>query len=316
MLAKRLNKGDTIGIIFPSNPLTKEKKFLLDNAIRRLKEFGFNIKLGENHLKVDRYNSSAGSQKERADDLNKMFSDENIDAIYCGHGGETANQLLPLIDFQNIKKNPKIFIGMSDIDVLHLAINKKTGLIVFNGSDPKSGRGLDLDLDYTWNSFKERMMHHKKEINPSKDRIAVRQGKASGKIIGCNISSILKLAGTEYFPDFNDTILFLESYSCGTKKIIFKLQQLKEIGVFNKVKGIIIGYIYGFEDKDMVKKNKIKFSFEDIVLDMTKEYDFPIIKTNDFGHRCPNCYIPIGAKAKMDTCDLSIRITEDFLDKR
>jgi muramoyltetrapeptide carboxypeptidase len=199
MLAKSLQKGDTIGIIAPSNPITQDRRYLLDNAIKKFENLGFKVVCSKNCFNIDKYGVSAGEPQERADDFNEMFSNPEIKAIYCAHGGDTANQILPLIDFEAIKKNPKIFLGMSDIDVLHLAINTKTKLVVFHGSDPKSGRGLDLDIDYTWKNFQNRLINKSKEIPASSERICVREGTAEGKIIGCNLSSILKLAGTPFF---------------------------------------------------------------------------------------------------------------------
>lgn len=314
MLAKSLQKKDTIGIIAPSKLITQDKKYLIDNAIKKFKDLGFRVILSKNCFKIDKYEISAGEPKERADDFNDMFSNPEIKAIYCIQGGDTANQILPLINYDLIKKNPKIFIGMSDIDVLHLAINTKTGLIVFHGSDFKSGRKLDLDIPYTWQNFQDRLISKSKKISASSKRICVRKGISEGKIIGCNLSSILKLAGTPYFPNFENSILFLEGYSENTKKLICKLQQLKEIGVFDKIKGIIIGYIFGFQDKKWKIKNNIKVNYENIVLDITKECDFPILKTNDFGHESPNCYLPIGAKVKLDSTNKTIEILEDFLE--
>ncbi len=313
MLAKALKQGDTIGIIAPSNPITEDRKYLLDNAIKKLEGFGFKAVLSKNCLKVDKYGVSAGEPEERADDLNEMFLNKNIKAIYCAHGGDTANQILSLIDYEAIKRNPKIFIGMSDIDVLHLAINKKTGLVVFNGPNPKNGKGLDLDIEYSWESFQERLIKKSKKIPASSERACIREGTAEGRILGCNLSSILKLAGTSYFPDFRDAILFLEGYSENTKKAISKLQQLREIGVFEKIRGIVIGYVLGFQDKEWIRKNNIRERYENIVLDITKEYNFPILKTNDFGHRCPGCFLPIGAKARIDASRKRIDIISDFL---
>lgn len=203
---------------------------------------------------------------------------------------------------------------MSDCDVLSLAINKKTDLIVFNTSDLKSGRGMYLDFEYTINNFQNRLINKFKIIEPSSERICIREGIAEGKIIGCNLTSILKLAGTPYFPDFENKILFIEGYRESTKRIITILEQLKQIGIFNKIKGIVIGYIYGFEDPKMIKKNNIKCKYENLVLEVTKEYNFPILKTHDFGHHTPNCCIPIGAKVRIDAKNKFIEIIEDFLE--
>ncbi len=314
MIAKRLKKGDTIGIIVPSNPVTKDKRYLLDNAVKKLTDFGINIVFSKNYLKLDKFGVSGGEPEERAEDLNAMFSDKNINAVWCAHGGDTANQILELIDYENIKRNPKIFLGMSDIDVLHLAIHKKTGLVVFNSSDPKSGRDLDLDLEYTWNSFTERLFNCSKDIPASSDRKCVRQGVAEGKLIGCNLTSIIKIAGTQYSPDFSGAILFVEGYTVGMRNTIWKLELLKQLGVFDKIKGIVIGYIHGFQSEEWRQKNNITAEFEDIVMDITREYDFPILKTNDFGHRCPNCFLPIGAKVRLDAANKQIQIIDEFLD--
>lgn len=314
MIAKKLQIGDTIWFISPSNPTTKDQKDLLNNAIQKFEKLGLKTICSKNCFAIDKYEVSGGEPEERADDLNEMFSNPEVKAIYCVNGGDTANQMLSLIDYENIKKHPKIFLGMSDIDVLHLAINTKTDLVVFNGSNAKAGRKYDLDDEYTWNSFQNRILDKSKAIPASSERICIRKGIAEGKILGCNLSSILKLAGTHYFPNFGNTILFLEWYREDTKSAIRKLQQLKDIGVFNQIKWLVIGYIWGFQDEKSKAENNIKTKYEDIVLDMTKEFDFPILKTNDFGHKCPNCYLPIWAKVRLDATNKEIEIIEEFLE--
>lgn len=313
LLANSLKPGDTIGIIAPSNPITEDRKDLLNNAVKKFESLGLKVLYSKNCFNIDKYGVSGGEPQERADDLNEMFSNPDIKAIYCAHGGDTANQILSLIDYDSIKQNPKLFLGMSDIDVLHLAINTKTNLVVFNAADPKSGRGRDLDYYYTWSNFKERIINKSKEIDSSSDRICVREGVAEGRLLGCNVSSILKLAGTKYFPDFTDAVLVLESYRETPKSLIRKITQLKELGVFDKISGIIIGYIYGFQDEEIVKQNDVDINYEEIVFDLTKEYAFPILKTNDFGHCCPNAFLPIGARVKLDATNKTIEILEDFL---
>ena len=317
LLANTLKIGDTIWFIAPSYPTpyppTEDQKDLLNNAIQKFEKFGFKTLCSKNCFAVDKYGISAWTPQQRADDLNEMFANPEIKAIYCVNGWATANQILSLIDYQNIQKNPKIFLGMSDVDVLHLAINTKTDLITFNGINPKAGRKFGLDDEYTWNSFQERMIKKSKKIPASSERICVRKGSAEGKVIGCNLATMLKLAGTDYFPNFENTILFLEENKANIEKTISRLQQLKEIWVFNKIKWIVIGYIYGFQDEKKIIENNIAVKYEDIVLDITKEFDFPILKTNDFGHRCPNCYVPIGAQVKMDAEKKTIELVGEFL---
>lgn len=307
MIANSLKKGDLIALVAPSGTLNKTQKNNVRAGVKKLLDDGFKIMNIECINNIDEFGVSAGNPKKRAEDINNMFSNKDVKAIYSVQGGETVNEILNHIDFEIIKKNPKIFLGMSDIDVLHLAINTKTNLIVFNSSDPKSNNGRNLDFEYTWNSFHERLILKSRLIKKSSSRKCIRKGIAEGKIIGCNLPSILKLSGKEYFPDFKDSILFIEAYKGDIRDTISRLTELKQLGVFDKIKGIVIGHIYEFQNK------KQKHSFEDIVLKITKDYNFPILKTNDFGHKCPNCFLPIGAKVKVDATNKIVELTEDFL---
>jgi len=313
MIPNRLKKGDAIGIVAPSKSLSEVHKDYLDNFKKYIeKELELKVVFGKNIFKKDK-SGTAGTPKQRAEDINNMFNNKDIDAIWGYQGGETAIQTLSLLDFDAIKENPKLFLGMSDIDVLLLVINKMTGLITFNTPDSKMGRDLDLDFDYSRKSFVERLFEGSKEIKPNSEWKCVRKGKATGKLIGCNITSILKLNRTKYFPDFDNSILFLESYTLNVEEIRHKLDQLKQIGVFDKIKGIVIGFMYSFQDKEQRKEKNINVDFEDMVLEITKEHDIPILKINEFGHRCQNAFLPIGAKVMLDATNKKIKIVEEFV---
>ncbi len=305
MLPNKLQQGDTIGIVAPSKPFNREKKFELDNFIAYMNEQEIKVKFSDNFYAKDKYNVGAGSPSERANDINSMFADNSIKAIWCLQGGEPANQILDLINYDLVKKNPKLFLGKSDIDVLLLALNKKTGLITIHCCDTKIGSNKELDFDYTKKWFKKRLFEGSKKIEPSEEWICVNKGKAEGKIMGCNITAILKLAGTDYFPDFTDSILFIETHRSNAATLIWKLTQLKQIGIFTKIKGIVIGNNFGFEDKN--------FKVEEIVKDLTSEYNFPILKINEFGHYQPHAFLPIGAKIKLDATNKTIEIIDNFL---
>ena len=153
---------------------------------------------------------------------------------------------------------------------------------------------------------KKRLFDKSKEIEPSEDWTCINEGRAEGKIIGCNLVSILKLVGTEYFPDFSNSIFFLETYKSNPQEIIWQITQLKQIGAFNKIKGIVVGNNFEFQGDD--------FKVEDIVNDLLSEYNFPILKINEFGHYQPHAFLPIGTKIKMDATNKSIEIIEDFLE--
>ena len=308
LLPKRLIKNSTIAIVAPSKPIDEQKKIELKNFENYMKSESVNVKLSKNLFAVDKFGVSAGTPEERAHDINSMFSDKKIDAIWCFQGGDTANQTLDLIDYEKIKENPKLFMGKSDIDVLLLAINKMTGLITIHCCDPKIGSNREMDLDYTKKWFKKRLFDGEKEIEPSCEWVCLRDGKSSGGLIGCNLTSILKLAGTKYFPDFNESILFIETYKSNAAKVICQLTQLEKIGVFEKIKGIVIGSNFEFDSGN--KKLKV----EDIVKELTSDYKFPILKINEFGHYQPHAFLPIGAKVELDATNKKLAIVSDFLE--
>ena len=234
ILPNKLQKGDTIAIVTPSKQIMEQHREYINNAMEYLETLGLEVIFAENAFVVDKYGVSGGTPGQRADDINKMFADKSIQAIWCVHGGDTANQVLDLLDYDLIKKNSKIFLGKSDIDLLHMAITKMTGLVTFHAPDIKIGRNKDMDFAYSKKWFKKRLMDGEiGEIEHSDmEWKNVRGGFAEGKIMGCNLSSILKSAGTKYFPDFQDTILFLETYTDDIRTTVYKLQQLKHLGGF------------------------------------------------------------------------------------
>ena len=305
LLAPPLKQGDTIGIVSPSQPFKKEKQFELENFIEYMESIGLHVKLSENFYATDIYGASAGTPQQRADDINAMFADPGIHAIWCYQGGEPANQTLELLDFDLIKNNPKIILGKSDIDTLLLAINKKTGLVTFHGCDAKIGSNRELDFEYNKNWFTERFFNKSKIFEPSEKWKCINPGNAKGVLLGCNVSVILKLAGTEYFPDFTDAILCIETYKAYPGRLITQLAQLEHLGVFEKISGIIIGSNHEFQGG--------QHTAEEIVKDTLKKYNLPILKTNEFGHYQPHAFLPIGATIALDATNATIEIIDDFL---
>lgn len=288
-----LLSGDTIGIVAPSRPVSNIKKEIKE-GIRELSQFNFRIKQGKNINNKLYY--SAGIPEEKVFDIHEMFVDSEVKAIICATGGSSANQLLDLIDFELIKKNSKIFIGNSDITVLLLAMYKKTGVSVFYGPTV-----YDIPaLTGTAKDFILKMLSGKEEIfmYPKKMKI-IRPGKCEGKLIGGLLSRINSLIGTKYIPDFTGAILFWEEVDVSPAMLDFNLQALRLAGVFEKIKGMVIGHLSGCFDKRYPEDNR---SIEDIVIERTAGFDFPIIKVEYFGHDVKNFYsLPIGADAKINT---------------
>jgi muramoyltetrapeptide carboxypeptidase len=311
MIPKKLKEGDTIGFVSPSSATDKEKQPLIDNTVKILEDMGLKSVFEENTKVIDKYGISCGTAKERAESINKFFKNQEINAIWCLQGGDTVNEILPYLDYKTIKQNPKIFMGFSDNTVLLNAIYKKTGLITFQAPDAKAGsEDAHFDSKYSQTEFKERLMNANKEID-AKYKV-IREGDAKGKIIGANLNCFLKLAGTEYAPDFKDTIILIEGYRMEVRRALHLIAQLKQQKDFNKVKGVVIGDVFGFDTEEKQDTNGNRLYFEEIFKELTEEYNFPILKTHSFGHRCPCTTTPIGVQGEIK--DGKLIITEEFIE--
>lgn len=302
MKPERLKKGDTIGIIAPSNPITERYKEYLNNSIKIFENMGFNIKLSTNIYK-NTWGYSA-TPEEKASDINDMFADKEVKAIISAVGGDNSFNCLGLIDYENIKKNPKIICGYSDATNYLEAIYTKTGLITYHHLEMVD-LGKKLNREFELKQFKKTLIDGTiGNIDKNSQYKVLKKGCTEGIIVGGNVPSIVTLLNTEYFPDLTDKILFLEVYSKTTN---FELTDryiglLKYHGVFDKIKGLWIGHY----DAD-TENTKI----EDIFMRHLKEFDFPIIKCDDFGHDCDKIVIPIGAKVKFDANNELITILEE-----
>lgn len=296
MIPKKLQIGDTIGIVSPSGAVSKESENQFNKGVDFLKNLGFKVKVGKNALNNTLEYSA--SPQEKADDMNSMFADKEIKAIICSQGGANSNSILPLLDFEIIKNNPKIFLGISDITVLLNAIYQKTKLVTFHGNDVMWGFGNE-HADYDEQEFIDRLVKGKiGEVKHNSEWKCIRKGIAEGVLIGGNLNCLNKLAGTEYQPDFEAKILLLETFDEGDAPddVECELSHLKQMGIFEKIKGLWIGYY----------NHKSKIPYEEIVMNVVKDYDFPILKCDDFGHNTPNTTIPIGIKIKLDATNKQV----------
>lgn len=301
----RLKSGDRVGIISPSEPVTRKKN--LRQGTKTLEEIGFRVALGRNVF--EKYGIyMAGTDEQRASDLNRMFKDKKIKGVFCSIGGFSSNRLLDLIDYETIKKNPKVFMGFSDITVLLNAIHKKTGLVTFHGENVEYGfaKGLSGRYRYTGEYFKKAVMTGKPigEVLPFSGSVKVlKQGEAEGALVGGNLSTLITLIGTEYEPEWEGKILFWEEFKQTPQDIDFRLTHLRQVGVFAKISGMVIGKLRECDFPYWLRKSeKTKgLSIRKIVLKICKDYEFPIIMNIPFGHVHPQIVLPIGVRAKIDT---------------
>lgn len=326
--AKCIKKGDTIGIVSPSSGLAGQLPHRVERGIKMLKKIGFNVKLGDNSLKVKNY--TAGSAEERAEDLNNLFSDPTVKAIISFIGGFHSNQILKFIDFENIRKNPKIFMGYSDITVLHFSMHSESNLVTFYGPAVLTQFAENPEIfPYTKMYFEKAVMMNQAigKIDPApfwtdevlnwfgkKDLERPRQmkkndgwkwlkrGRAEGQIMGGCITSMLHLRGTKYWPSLKGKIFFWEvaESSCDFTKgeslsrIDSYLTDLELSGVFGQINGMIVGRPFGYSEQESSE-------LQSIIIKKLENYDFPILYNIDIGHTDPIMTIPLGVMSKLDS---------------
>lgn len=299
-----LKKGDTIGLVCPAySAFIKEEVKI---AIEGLQVLGFNVVEGK-HI-YDRYGNLAGKDEDRAADINEMFGNKEIDAIMAMHGGWGCARILPLLDYELIKKNPKVLIGYSDITALLLGIYSQTGLVTFHGPVGSS----------TWNSFtvdyfKSILMEKSatKMLNPVKkgdnlvqteDRIyTITSGKANGKLIGGNLTVLSHILGSKYVPDFTGAILFIEDVQEDTYRVDRMITQLKLAGILNQISGFVFGKCTDCPPS----KSYGSLTLEDIFNDHIKPLKIPAFSGAMIGHIKDKFTVPVGIEATIDA-DLGI----------
>ena len=299
-LASRLQPGMTIGLIAPASNGFEDQD--IEFAMDIVRSLDFKVKPGA-HL-FDRSGYLAGTDAARASDLNAMFKDPGIDAIFCARGGFGASKLLPLIDYDAIARNPKVLLGYSDITALHLAINAQTGLITFHG--PIATQQFS---PYTLAAFQQVL-----QTVPTAPIIAapppfaqtpgraeranrlktLKPGRATGRLIGGNLSLITHLLGTPYAPNFKGAILFLEDVDEAPYRIDRMLTALWLAGVFEQIAGLVIGKFTN------ARVSGPSLSVEAILRDRVAPLAIPVLQGLMIGHIDDQATVPVGAMARLD----------------
>lgn len=295
---QKLKIGDTIGVVAPSSPIIGNNIEELNKAKEIVEKSGFKVKYSKNIFSnTNGYSSTA---KEKAEDINEMFADKEVKMIWCAKGGNNSNSTFEYLDYELIKKNPKIICGYSDITSITNMITEKTGLVTFSGTNFKTIATDETDFSYK--QAINRFVNGSLELGTENEEyITIQEGKTSGELIGGNLSLIQGMVAGKYSLDFTDKILFLEELGfetdpAGTSN---NLYYMKQNGIFDKIKGLWIG---NYEHESGI-------SLEKIITDVLEgEYKFPIIKSNNFGHIERKIAIPIGTKAEINTNE-KVKIT-------
>ena len=297
---KRLKAGDTLGVIAPASALS-EKVIL--RAIENLTSLGFKVKLGKNVREQKGY--LAGTDEQRLADLHWAFSDPEVDAVWCIRGGYGVTRILPKVDFKLIKRNPKIFIGYSDITALHVAIHQKTGLVTFHGPVGTSDY-TDFTKPNVWNLLTNptpqyKLVHseenQKNASNLFKSEV-ITAGKCRGALIGGNLSLLSAMDGTPFaLGDLKGKILFMEDIDERPYRVDRMLTQMLQSHDLSKLAGIALGIFEGCNPKP--EENSM--SLVACLKDRLGNLGIPVIYGLSFGHISNQYTLPVGIQAEMDT---------------
>lgn len=294
IFSEKLKKGDTIGIIAPSSPITMEEA---ESCKKFVENMGYKVKMGKSvYLSLHGY--SAGSGEERAEDINNMFQDKEVKAIWCARGGDTSSHVMDKIDYDIIARNPKIFVGYSDVTNLHVNFNQKCNLITFHGPMVKSNMLYNFD-DFTKESFEKAINMEGEfilENPPEEDFQIMVEGSAEGVIVGGNLALLTSMIGTPYEVDTKGKILFIEDIGETVARLDRMMYQLKYSKKLQEARGIIFG-----DFADCINKKEGDYTVIEMLKDVLKDYKKPVMYNVKSGHCCPMSTIPLGAKCIMDT---------------
>lgn len=314
MIADKLKKGDGIRVIAPSRSLSILSEDIILKAIQKLENQGYVVSLSTNCKEIDETKSSTVSS--RVSDLHEAFLDPKVKAILTAIGGYNVNQILGEIDYDIIRKNPKILCGFSDITALANTIYSQTGLVTYSGPH-FSTFAMQEGFEYTqkyfdlcltksepfaiesstkWSDDAWFANQHNRNFINNDGYVIINEGVCSGTIIGGNLCTLNLLQGTKFMPDFENTVLFIEDDNLLGKSFPFEfdrnLQSLTQNIGFEKVKGVIIGRVQNGCSIDIR-------AIERIIKSKNELKDIPVIYGADFGHTSPLFTFPIGGIAEI-----------------
>ena len=308
MIPSKLKKGDTIGVIAPSNYIEKDDLEYINASIALMEASGFKVKFGK-YVFEDTLGYGTSPEK-RAADINWAFKDDEVKAIMCVKGGEDSNTTLDYIDYEMIKKHPKIICGFSDNTSILNAIHQKAGLVTYHGPTFKSL--TSWETGYAYKQFIKTFAENTESlimVEPEDEYTTIQAGQTTGELVGGNLSLFTKLVCGKYAVNLQDKILFLEElgFEAAPEMVNSNIYYLKQNGVFDRIAGLWIG---NYEHPSKVSIEKI------IKNAIGDEYKFPIIKSDNFGHIDKKIIIPIGTKAEINTNEkIKIKLVEKCVDE-
>jgi muramoyltetrapeptide carboxypeptidase len=307
----RLNPSGSIGVIAPASAPPDPKA--IDRSVEAIEKLGFKPKLAPNVRK--RWGFLAGSDRDRAGDIMKMFTDRKVSAILCVRGGYGTSRLLTRLDYRTIRAHPKIFIGYSDITSLHCAFLVKAGLVSFHGPMLNSDFIKEGCPTFTVQSFLRTLMQ---PIAPGsisqgyrrKTVSILRRGMASGPLIGGNISLLCATLGTPFQPSFKNAILFFEDLDEVPYRFDRMLTHLLNAGLLQQVAGVAIGVNANCFDPKAKGTREYRQTMEDVFRERLLPLKVPVVVGLPFGHIALNATLPVGARVTLDAVNGDLIVTD------
>ena len=314
----KLVPQDTVGIVSPASAFFTINEPAFQRGIAYLEGAGLRVQVAPHTL--DQRQHLNPPTQHRAEDLNQMFADPKIKAIFCLSGGSGVNAVLPLLDWGQIERSPKIVMGYSAITALLIGLYAKVGLATFHGPMMLNGFSeYPQPFAYTWQGVEQVLFKtepvgtlkppaqwtdtcYTSEDQPRAMKTNpgwrwLREGKASGRLIGGNLSIMLTLVGTPYWAPLRGAILYLEEVNYGSgllREFDELLAQCQQMGLFDQIAGLVIGKVNELSEEE----EKL---FESLILEYTAGSQFPILTGVDFGHTAPQLTLPIGIQASLNS---------------
>jgi len=304
----RLKKGDTVGLVSPASKSLERFEYQISEEV--VTALGLVPKRGQ-YVGKD-FGYLAARDKERAADVNAMFADKSVKAIMAVRGGWGCARILPYLDYDMIRANPKPLIGYSDITALHLALQAKTGLVSFHGPNAASAWGErtleyfePLLFDGAQPTFKNPVLKDGRLVQRKWRTQTITGGKARGHLIGGNLTVMTALVGTPYMPNTDGGILFLEDIDEAEYRIDRMLTQLGLAGLLSGLKGVVFGQCTSCKSS-----GGSGFELADVLEQHFKPLGVPAFHGAFFGHMSDQFTIPVGIEAEIDSDTGTVRLLE------
>ena len=311
-----LQAGSVIGLVAPASPVPSGK--ILGRGRTVLEEMGFIVRMG--HHVEQRRNYLAGSDQDRAEDLNEMFADPEVDAVFCVRGGYGAARLLDRLDYHALEAHPKVLLGYSDITALELAIYRRIGLVTFYGPMVTTEMAKTFASD-TRRRFLAAVTgaeppEQLSSVPPGNPPVIIRPGLAEGRLLGGCLSVLVTLLGTDYMPSLDGAVLFLEELDEEPYRLDRYLTQLRLSGALSRVSGVAVGQLIDCEPREDRAAYIRSRGSADVLRDRLGDLGVPVLAGLGFGHGRYQATLPQGIRVRLDADEGRLQFLESGVRQR